>query len=381
MDHPKPTRRDVLRGLGAATLLAACGEEPTLTATAPDTVPAATGDTGVFDAGAADTAVGGEADANSSADAGAMAPDAADVAAPPDPPEPPDASIAPITPNADHFVTSIGDAPAIDVATWAIALLDRGSPVGQLGLPLLESLGAEAVEHTLECISANPGRQAISNAIWTGVTLKTALTAAGVAVPAGVVQLKFTGADGYTTALPLSDLDAPAWLVWRMNGEPLPPDHGFPARLLVPGRYGMKSPKWIVQLEFIDQPWLGTWEDDGWSDAAPYLCHTFIRTPAVGAAVSAGLVHVSGTAFAGSDPVVSVEVSVDEGPWQKATLDYAPGPNIWTLWSLDVTLAAGHHKAKARCTTAAGVMSQADAFGSQYPAGYQGSMELELDVA
>jgi DMSO/TMAO reductase YedYZ molybdopterin-dependent catalytic subunit len=280
-------------------------------------------------------------------------------------------SYGPITPNDHFYITSCCSNPEVDAATWALSIKDRGVEIASIDYPTLTALPARRKEHTLECISAGPGYLAISNAVWTGLPLAEVFRAANVRVSEGTVEMVFTGTDGYDTSLPVSDLNKPAWLVWLMNGVPLPTEHGYPVRLLVPGRYGMKNPKWITSIDFVDQPFTGFWDRLGWSKAAVYQTNTLLAVPA--GDVPAGELVISGTAFAGSDPIVSVEVSVDAGPWRKATLDYAPGPNVWTLWHYDVVLAPDAHTVQVRCTTLSGSQSDPSADDLDYSDGYGGS--------
>ena len=161
-------------------------------------------------------------------------------------------ALTPVTANDYYFVTSCCGTPNVDGATWQIEVRDRGVPIGALDLAFLDSLPAVLHEHTLECISASSAAQKISNAIWTGAPLTAVLQAAQISLPQGVDSILCSGADGYKTSVHVADLSRPIWLVWRMNGVPLPAAHGFPARLLVPGRYGMKSPKWLTSLDFIE---------------------------------------------------------------------------------------------------------------------------------
>jgi hypothetical protein len=200
----------------------------------------------------------------------------------------------------------------------------------------------------------------------------------GVTVPAGTVELAFGSVEGYTTSIPVTDLDRPAWLVWLMNGVALPAEHGYPVRLLVPGRYGMKNPKWITSIDFVDTPVTGYWDQQGWSKQAPYQTNTLVHYPIND--VPAGAIVASGTAFAGSDPIRSVEVSVDGGAWLLATLDYSPGPDIWTLWHFDMLLAKGPHSLRVRCTTQSGGQSGPGPEATDYLAGYDGSNLAEFNV-
>jgi len=277
----------------------------------------------------------------------------------------------PITPNAYFYITSCCSNPEVDVKTWALSIKNRGVEIASISYATLTSLPARNKEHTLECISASPGYLAISNAIWTGLPLTEVFQAAGVQVSPGTIELVFRSIDAYNTSIPVADLQKPAWLVWYMNGVALPTEHGYPVRLLVPGRYGMKNPKWIESIDFVDEPFTGYWDRFGWSKEAVYQTNALVHFPVDD--VPAGELVVSGTAFAGSDPIVSVDISVDGGGWRRATRDYAPGPDIWTLWHYDLVLGAGAHTVQVRCTTLSGSQSDPSSDDSNPTDGYGGS--------
>lgn len=285
----------------------------------------------------------------------------------------------PVTDNADFYVTSCCGTPTVDRAAWTCVVAAAGVE-RSFDLAWLDGLRAREREHTLACIGGGPTNLAIGNAVWTGLPLAEVLAALGVEVPDDAVQLVFTGADGYTTALPVSDLDRPAWLVWRMNGEALPEAHGTTVRRLVPGRYGMKNPKWIVRIELVPEPHLGFWETYGWSDDASYQVAGLIHVPANRAELPPGPTLVAGSAFAGTDPVVGVEVSVDGGAsWAPARLTYAPGADVWTLWEHDWEAVEGDHTLLVRVTTASGATS-GPADDSAFPDGYGGGMAITVTV-
>jgi hypothetical protein len=288
--------------------------------------------------------------------------------------------IEPITPNDDFYVTSCCGTPVVDRDAWSLTFKAAGTVLATADLVDLEGMGPRDREHTLECIGAGPTHQAISNTIWTGLPLTEVLAALGIEVPASAVEMKFTSADEYTTSLPIGDLDKPVWLVWRMNGEPLPEKHGTTARLLVPGRYGMKNPKWIVELEFVDEPYLGFWETRGWSNSAEYAANTFVRDPVDNLSVSAGTVEMVGTAYAGSDEIETVEVTTDGGEtWAAAELTYQNGPDVWTLWRFSWDASPGVYRIQARCTTKSGAQS-GDEYGTGTLDGYDGSMVVDVEV-
>ena len=120
---------------------------------------------------------------------------------------------------------------------------------------------------TLECISNPPNGDAICNAEWTGVMLAPMLERAGVKCNA--VYAAMRGADGYYTGVPVDEImRTENFLPYLMNGVPLPPAHGFPLRIFIPGKYGMKQPKWLTDIEFVDHEFIGYWEGRGWSNSA-----------------------------------------------------------------------------------------------------------------
>lgn len=287
----------------------------------------------------------------------------------------------PITPNEVHYVTSCCGTPSVDGAAWSLAFFDGDAALGSVTLAELEALPARDREHTLMCIGSTVRNQKISNAVWSGLPLTEVFTALGITIPAGAAVLRVDGEDGFSTGLPISDLERPLWLVWRMNGAPLPQSHGFPARLLVPGRYGMKNPKWMTSIRFQAEPYLGFWEQNGWSDEATYRPNTFVRFPRSTDLVVDGPLHIVGTAYAGSDPVTAVEVSIDGGPWQAATIDYQNGPDVWTLWSFDWEATPGTHTLQARCVTESGARSNDDAAPVTDHSGWGGSMRSDVVVS
>lgn len=207
---------------------------------------------------------------------------------------------------------------------------------------------------TLCCISNELNGSLISTAEWTGVPLVDLLTEVGLATNA--VDLKFTAADDYTESIPvLIAQDPNVLLVVGMNGEPLPDDHGFPARLIVPPIYGMKNVKWIKKIEVVDNDYQGYWQERGWSDTARYQIWGRIDYPA-GALEAPGPVISCGVASAGDRGVQRVEVSVDDGAtWADAQLEPALNePFTWVRWQYPFTAESGQVKMKIRVTDGQG---------------------------
>ena len=285
--------------------------------------------------------------------------------------------LSPVTSNAEFYVTSI-DRPEVDRASWTLEIADGDTRLGTIDGAFLDSLTPRDTERTLECIGSAESNPAIGNAIWSGLPLPELLAEAGITLRADALQIVMTGAEGYKTALPRTDVDRPMWLVWKMNGEDLPVEHGYPARLLSPGRYGTKNVKWITGLQLVDEPFTGYWELRGWSDDATYKANTFVLAPDSRTTVQGGALLL-GTAFAGEDEIVSVQVSTDGGEtFVDAELTYQNGPGVWTLWRYDWVAAPGDYVVIVRCTTASGATSNDDGGGSLE--GYDASMSIEITV-
>lgn len=245
-----------------------------------------------------------------------------------------------VTPTDEFYVVSknIVD-PTVDGATWTLEV--DGLVRQKLTLSLSDLLAREAIEFTstLECISNTVGGKYISNAVWHGVPLATLLGEAGLME--GIVDLELHAADGYIESIPLAEGLAPdTMVVHSMNGEPLNDKHGFPARLIVPGIYGMKNVKWLTKVVAVDSDIRGYWQQRGWSDPAPVLTMSRIDVPRSQGRVGAGEPFVAGgVAFAGDRGISRVEVSFDKGStWHDADLSEVPSDLTWRLWRIDRVL-------------------------------------------
>lgn len=287
-----------------------------------------------------------------------------------------------IVDNDDFYVYSYSTPPEVDRERWTCALKVDDAVAGTLDLATLQSLPLREKEHTLQCIGSTPRLQLIGNAIWGGLPLREVFEALGIVLPDTSTTLVFRGADQYHAAIPFSDLDdGPVWLVWEMNGEPLPDLHGSPARLLVPGRYGVKNVKWPVSIEVQATPHVSYWTTLGWDEFAEYKANAFIASPPDASTLDASpVLVVRGTAFAGDDPIVSVEVSVDDGPFEPAGLDYAPGADIWAVWSFAWRPTEGIHTLQVRATSESGETSEPNPGGTNPLHGYDGSMKITVKV-
>ena len=266
----------------------------------------------------------------------------------------PSGTIAPrITANQDFFVVTknaVGD-PLVDAAGWRLIVDGEvGSPV-QLDFRTLRALPSVEVTKTLECISnftaqcnlAAFGCDLISTARWRGVRLRDVLDLAGGLKP-GVVSLAFVSVDEFSAGLPPEiAMDKEALIVYEMNGEPLPREHGYPARLLVPGRYGMKNPKWLAIIRALSQDYLGWYEQRNWNRDGIVKTMARIDVPADGAQLSPGAQRIAGIAYAGTRGIMLVEYSADGGrTWTEAApLEPPPGKDAMVRWEGSFTLAEG----------------------------------------
>ena len=243
-----------------------------------------------------------------------------------------------ITPNADFYILQIGDPAVLDSASWRMVitgLIER--PMPPLRLEDITAMESVTAMRTLKCIGDPIGTEQMSNAIWKGVRLRDLLEKVGPKPEVKVVV--FRCADGYHTAIPLEEaMEEETLLVYEMNGVPLPTEHGFPIRLLNPGNYGTKNPKWIVNIQLATEH-ESYWEKRGWDPIAQVKLATMIGMPSEGEEITGGKVYtVSGAAFdAGNHGgIKKVEVSIDYGQtWEEAEIWAKDSPLAWVLWKWD----------------------------------------------
>ena len=243
-----------------------------------------------------------------------------------------------ITPNSDFYILQIGDPAVLDAANWRLAITGliekRMPPLRLADITAMESVTAM---RTLKCIGDPIGTEQMSNAVWKGVRLRDLLEKVSPKPEAKVVV--FRCADGYHTAIPLEKaMRDETLLAYEMNGVPLPTEHGFPVRLLNPGHYGTKNPKWIVNIQ-LAAAHESYWEKRGWDPIASVKLATMIGTPSEGEAIPGGKTYtVSGAAFdAGNHGgIKKVEVSLDYGQtWEAAEIWAKDTPLAWVLWKWD----------------------------------------------
>jgi DMSO/TMAO reductase YedYZ molybdopterin-dependent catalytic subunit len=252
-----------------------------------------------------------------------------------------------VTSSDQYYVVSknlVSD-PTVAASSWQLKVYGKVSQPYTLTYDQLMALPRKQQYESMMCISNEVGGPYMSNALWEGIPLTDLLTRAGK-IAQGASKIVLHAADDYADSIHLTKALEPTTLVaLRMNGATLPQGHGFPARLLVPGIYGMKHVKWITGIEVVDNDFQGYWQQRGWSDPAPIRLTSRIDTPLTGATLKANKdTYIAGVAFAGNKGISEVDVSVDGGKtWSVATLKQPPSNLTWVLWELPWKPAAGNH--------------------------------------
>ncbi len=287
-----------------------------------------------------------------------------------------------VTPNADFYLVSknVVD-PTVKVDGWKLSVGGLVERPYELTYDELKSLPSVEQYTTLECISNEVGGDLISNALWRGVRLSLLLERAGL--KDGVVDVVLRAADDYSDGIPLEKALHPGTLVaWEMNGEPLPDRHGFPARLIVPGIYGMKNVKWLTAIEAVGEDYRGFWERQGWDDVAQIKTMSRIDVPEMGSTLGMAPVMVGGIAFAGDRSISAVEVSFDDGKtWQPAQLRPSLGPYTWVIWTAEWRPdRTGGRMMRVRAKDGKGRWQEAE-FTDPYPSGATGLHGVYVLVA
>ncbi|MBP2452144.1 hypothetical protein JOF57_002057 [Mycolicibacterium lutetiense] len=236
---------------------------------------------------------------------------------------------------------------------------------------------------TLTCVSNPVGGDLISTGIWTGYRLTDLLKAAGVATDADM--LLSTSVDGFTVGTPVDALSdgRDAMLAIGLNGQPLPVQHGYPARLVVAGLYGyVSATKWVTDFELTRYDRAAAyWTKQGWAARGPIKTESRIDVPKRGQEVAAGPTTFGGVAWAQNRGVRAVEVRIDDGPWQPALLGAAYSNQTWRLWSLPWQASGpGSHTITVRATDNTGAVQTSD-HTSTVPDGATGWHSVDFTVA
>jgi DMSO/TMAO reductase YedYZ molybdopterin-dependent catalytic subunit len=288
-----------------------------------------------------------------------------------------------IVPNEDFYrIDTAFVVPQLDTASWSLRVWGEVEQEVTIDWATLLSKPLEQHLVTLTCVSNEVGGDLAGNALWTGWPVRNLLAMARP--KAGADMILSRSSDGFTAGTPIEALtdDRNAMIAVAMNGQPLPFEHGFPARLVVPGLYGyVSATKWVTELKVtrfaVDE---GYWTPRGWSAKGPIKTASRIDVPRAGRAVKAGTVAVAGVAWAQHRGISKVEVQVDDGPWQEATLAAEPTVDAWRQWVLMWAATPGTHELRVRATDATG-QTQTDQEAPPAPDGATGWHTVQIEVS
>jgi DMSO/TMAO reductase YedYZ molybdopterin-dependent catalytic subunit len=290
---------------------------------------------------------------------------------------------------ATPFVTPTGDfyridtaltVPQVSIDAWSLTV--DGMVSRPLELSFDDVLARPIVEAdiTLTCVSNEVGGRLLGTARWLGVRLDDLLEEAGIDPRAD--QIVGRSVDGYTCGFPTASLDGRAALVAiGMNGEPLPLEHGYPARLIVPGLYGyVSATKWLEQIELtrfdrFDQYWV----DRGWVQEAPIKLQSRIDTPRGLSSMEPGKVAIAGVAWAQTRGIDAVELQIDEAEWVPASLAAEHNIDTWRQWSYAWDATPGRHTIRVRATERGGAIQTGDR-AEPFPSGATGQHQIVVLV-
>ena len=288
-----------------------------------------------------------------------------------------------VVPNADFYkIDTALLVPRVDPATWKLDV--TGMVAHPLTFTYDELLAMPLYEQyvTIACVSNLVGDHLVGNALWTGVRLKDVLEAAGV--QPGATQIVGRSVDDFSVGFPTAWAMAPErepMIAVGMNREPLPANHGFPARLIVPGLYGyVSATKWLASIELTTREAVdGYWVPLGWAKDGPILTQSRIDVPTSGATVPPGAVEIGGVAWAPDRGITRVEVRIDDGAWQAARISRPISKATWVQWALAWTATTGPHSLEARATDGTGDV-QTDQRSDPAPDGARGHHRISVTV-
>ncbi len=272
--------------------------------------------------------------------------------------------------------------PRVEVDSWRLevrGMVDR--PISMtydelLQMPLFEQYV------TIACVSNPVGGHLVGNGLWTGVRLRDVLEAAGV--QAGATQIVGRSVDGFTAGFPTAWALEPgreAMVAVGMDRQPLPAQHGFPARLIVPGLFGyVSATKWLQAIELTTREEVdGYWIPLGWAKDGPILTQSRIDVPAHDASIPAGPTEVAGVAWAPDRGVARAEVRIDDGAWRTARMSRPISDATWVHWALSWDAAPGRHRLEVRAIDGSGE-SQTEERTNVAPDGARGHHRISVSV-
>jgi DMSO/TMAO reductase YedYZ molybdopterin-dependent catalytic subunit len=286
-------------------------------------------------------------------------------------------------PNRDFYrIDTALVTPRMRAEDWQLRI--HGLVAREVTVRFDDLLRAAQVERdiTLACVSNEVGGDLVGNARWVGVPLAPLLGRAAPRPEADMVLS--TSVDGWTCGTPLAALTdgRDAILAIAMNGEPLPVEHGFPVRMVVPGLYGyVSATKWVVDLELTRFDRVQAyWTPRGWSERGPIKTASRIDVPKDGDAVRSGRVAVAGVAWAQHRGIKAVEVQLDDGAWRPATLATDASVDAWRQWVYQWDATPGRHRVRVRATDGTGAV-QTSAEAPPAPDGATGWHTIDVEVS
>ena len=287
-----------------------------------------------------------------------------------------------VTPTASFYrIDTSLSPPRVDPNTWTLTVSRDGRRLRTYGYDDLLSRATSQADITIGCVSNEVGGDLIGTARWQGVLLADLLAEAGVTTAGRVSGISVDGFVASFAADAAFD-GRPAMVAVGMNGHPLPVEHGFPARLVVPGLYGYTSAtKWLQTIDVSDKTGLpGFWATRGWTPTVTVHVTSRIDTPRDGQDVHAGTVQLAGFAWAPIAGVGTVVIQIDNGPWMPARLSTAVSGTLWRQWALTWNATPGTHTIQVRATDAKGTVQDTTPRPT-YPSGATGLHQVNVTVA
>jgi len=289
-----------------------------------------------------------------------------------------------VTPNSEFYrIDTAIQVPAVDPTTWTLKIV--GMVENEIEIDFADLLALPLKERiiTLTCVSNEVGGNLIGNAVWLGYPIRELLARAKPLAGSDMVLSR--SIDGFTAGTPLEvlqDAGTDALLAVGMNGKPLPLEHGFPVRMVVPGLYGyVSATKWVVELKVTtfaaDE---GYWTPRGWTALGPIKLASRIDTPRANYPFNAGTTMIAGVAWAQHTGISKVEVCIDEGAWVEAKLATVVTVDSWVQWSYEWDASTGPHRLQVRATDNNGTL-QTDLIAPPAPDGSSGWHTVDVEVA
>lgn len=285
------------------------------------------------------------------------------------------------TPNKDFYRIDLAlQAPNINADTWTLKIDGMVNKPLSLTYDQLVSRGLFELDDTISCVSNEVGGELVGNARWSGVRLDELIKE--VEPQRGADQVFAYAADGFTAGFPLAALDGrDAMVVLGMNGQTLPLEHGYPARIIVPGLYGyVSATKWVTRIELTTfKKSQGYWISRGWSALGPIKTQSRIDTPRSGSRITNAPFAIAGIAWAPNLGIEQVEVRINNGVWEKATLGPELANTTWRQWWVNGPTTPGEYVIAVRATDKTG-FTQGEQEVSTAPNGAEGWHTINLSV-